>query len=366
MFIDDVLPPLLRSTEQQLDNAAEKCKIVDLQETLLELTTRLLGNVAYDMDIPASLPFGRAFGFASGVIGDRFQNPFYKIKEFIWGAPFRKAVSEVKRFGNSIVSKAVQARRAANVAKDGSKSSSPLRNNLINSLLDHIDDHRVVADAAMNFLSAGRDTTAQSLTWVFYMMMRHPRAWEQVSEELRVTFPTAGRDMSLNFEAIQSGLLPYTMAVFNETIRLFPPVPVELKECTSDTLFPDGTWLPTGSIVMWVPWAMNRSKHIWGENADDFRPERWLMWRAEGQPSTLLNKSAFEFPVFNGGPRACLGKKMAEMLALYVIASLVWNYEFTEILDEKLGGSGEGKERLSQNSLTLPMERGLPCAVRKR
>lgn len=360
------MPPLLCSTEDQLDHAANKGAIVDLQEILLELTTRLLGNVAYDMDIPASLPFGYAFSFASGVIGDRFQNPFYKIKEFIWGAPFRKAVSEVKNFGDSIVSRAVQRRQSTDVTSEDLKGSSPLRNNLINSLLDHIDDHRVVADAAMNYLSAGRDTTAQSLTWVFYMVMRHPRVEEQVLEEVRVAFPDADVVKSVNFDAIQSGVLPYTMAVFNETIRLFPPVPVELKECTASTTFPDGTWLPTGSVVMWVPWAMNRSKRIWGEDADDFRPERWLIRSTEDQTPTLLNRSAYEFPVFNGGPRACLGKKMAEMLAVYVIANLVRRYDFTELIDEKLGGSGKGKARLSQNSLTLPMEGGLPCTVQRR
>lgn len=75
-FIDNVLPRLLHSIKAQLDEAARGHTIVDLQDTLLELITRLIGNVAYDMDIPASLPFGQAFGYASGVIGDRFQNPF--------------------------------------------------------------------------------------------------------------------------------------------------------------------------------------------------------------------------------------------------------------------------------------------------
>ena len=74
-----------------------------------------------------------------------------------------------------------------------SKSPNPLRNDLINSLLDNEDNHQVVADAAMNYLSAGRDTTTQSLTWVFYMMMRHPKARMQVLEELRVSF-NVGRD----------------------------------------------------------------------------------------------------------------------------------------------------------------------------
>ena len=366
IFVDHVLPPLLRSTERQLREVAISSRPTDLQEVVLELTTRFMGNVAYDMDIPATLPFSKSFDFASGAIGDRFQNPFYRIKELIWGAPFRTAVAEVKKFGDSIVSNAVQSRDIADTGNAELKGSNPLQNNLISSLLDHIDDHRVVADAAMNYLSAGRDTTAQSLTWALYMIMRHPSVEEKLLKELRVTFPDATGGIVLNFDDIQSGILPYTMAVFNETLRLYPPVPVELKESTEATAFPDGTSLPSGSVVIWVPWSMNRSKLIWGDDADDFKPERWLTSSRDGQKPSLINKTAYEFPVFNGGPRACLGKKLAEVLAVSVLANLLWNFEFTEITSEILGGCGKGKQRRSQNSLTLPMEGGLPCIATSR
>ena len=107
--------------------------------------------------MPASLPFSKSFDFASGATGDRFQNPFWKLREFILGAPLRKAVFDVKIFGNSIVSAAIQKRKnKTGLSKtDILKNTDPLKNNLINSLLDHIDDHQIVADAAMNYLSAG-------------------------------------------------------------------------------------------------------------------------------------------------------------------------------------------------------------------
>lgn len=109
------------------------------------------------MDMPASLPFSKSFDFASGATGDRFQNPFWKLKEFILGAPLRKAIFSVRAFSNSIVSAAIQKRKGkyGSSQNDIVKGSDPLHNNLINSLLDHIDDHQVVADAAMNYLSAG-------------------------------------------------------------------------------------------------------------------------------------------------------------------------------------------------------------------
>ncbi len=111
---------------------------------------------------------------------------------------------------------------------------------------------------------------------------------------------------------------------------------------------------------------MGRSKSIWGEDADEFRPERWLVGGEEGGEMTVKSMSAFEFPVFNGGPRSCLGKRMAELLAVYVVATLVWRYEFDEVVDGKLNLGEKPGERQSQNSLTLPMAGGLPCRVRQR
>ena len=196
--------------------------------------------------------------------------------------------------------------------------------------------------------------------------MRHPEAQQKILSELYSTFAGAGDELPLSFDFVQSSHLPYIAAVFNESLRLYPPVPVELKESTAESIFPDGTCLPKGSVVMWTTWAIGRSKNIWGNDADDFRPERWLIAGEKGQSMTLKTVSAFEFPVFNGGPRACLGKKMAELLAAYVIARLVWKYDFTEVFEREVNPGQVPPERRSQNSLTLPMEGGLPCHVRRK
>lgn len=143
--------------------------------------------------------------------------------------------------------------------------------------------------------------------------------------------------------------LPYITAVFYEALRLYPPVPFELKQCEKATTLPDGTFLPKTSVVVWCTWAMNRSKLIWGEDADKFLPQRWL---EKGQ---FVSRNSFEYPVFNGGTRACLGKKMADLVAVQSIAYLALRCEFTLV---------DATERISKNSLTLPMEGGLPCYVK--
>ena len=177
----------------------------------------------------------------------------------------------------------------------------------------------------------------------------------------------------MNYETIQSNTLPYITAVFYEGLRLFPPVPFEIKQCERDSVLPDGTSLPRSAIVLWCTWAMGRSTRIWGDDTESFRPERWLEKTTamsetssrEKRPS-IITKTAFEFPVFNGGPRMCLGKKMAEFQAIYTIAVLVWNYDFRAFEDDGSSTWMIKSERRSRNSLTLPMEGGLPCYLKKR
>jgi cytochrome P450 len=306
------------------------------------------------MEMHADDTFSRAFEYASGATGERVQNPLWRVTEIFLGRRLRKSIVEVKRFGDSIVANAVKARerQKADESEHGGRTISTISGSLINSLLESIPDHKLVADAALNYLSAGRDTTAQALTWTFYLLMRHPKVVDRLRQELvSLSTITADGISSLGLSVLRPTALPYTMAVFYETLRLYPPVPVELKQCEQATTLPDGTFLPKSVIVVWCIWAMNRSRLIWGADADLFSPERWI----EG--GKLITKSAYEFPLFNGGPRTCLGKKMAEGMAAMVIARLIWDFDFEAV---------DAEERISRNSLTLPMEGGLPCYVRSR
>jgi len=178
--------------------------------------------------------------------------------------------------------------------------------------------------------------------------MRNPRAVDSIRSEIR---SIVSRQKSRDSASFLPSSMPYVTAVFYEALRFYPPVPFELKQCEQSTTLPDGTYLPKNAVLVWCTWAMNRSKLIWGDDSDEFRPERWL----EG--GNLISKTAFEFPVFNGGSRMCLGKKMAELVAVQVIATLVSKFDFQ---------ASDDKDRISKNSLTLPMDGGLPCYVKLR
>lgn len=218
--------------------------------------------------------------------------------------------------------------------------------------------------------------------------MRHPSTTSKILAELSplpsIPNPnTAPKTTNTNaLESLLPSSLPYTNAVFYESLRLYPPVPIEIKETSQRATLPDGTVLPSGAIVMYIPWAMNRCIKLWGKTAHDFLPDRWLSSSPSSSSSSSSDdshhhqkkiffankKSAYEFPVFNAGPRTCLGKKFAEVLAIAVLITLVPRYHFTLLsqVPPIPGDDAKRYERKSRNGLTLPMDGGLPCLVRRR
>lgn len=373
VLADEVLPGLLGQAARTLGAAAESGEAVDLDGGVVqELTTRLMGRTVYGMEMHAGDDFSAAFDYVSGAAAGRFQNPLWFLFEPFTGARLRAASRVIKANGAKLVSHAIAAhnkRRVASVPSSspsheapssaGEASSEKLQHisqSFLGSLFEALGTEKLVADSAQAFLSAGRDTVAQALAWTFYLLLRHPRVADRVRQMVDTAFapdeddesPTSG----FHPERLDSAAVSYITAVFYESTRLFPPLPFQLREVQQDATLPDGTFLPQGSILVWCPWAMGRSPLTWGDDADEFRPERWLDGGGRFQ-----QRSPGEFPVFHGGPRQCLGKNLAETLAVRVVATTLALYD----LEPAFKG-----DKTSRTHLTLPMDGGLEVYVKKR
>lgn len=378
------LPQYLHESVDDLKSSIGR-GVVDLQHVFHEITTKLMGKMAYNASLPtqpkfsladsqqmemhADDEFSKSFDFASGATAERFQNPLWPVTELFTGSEFRRSIAVVRDFGRRIVARAVEDRDEQGAKGNGSGSGADdseldqISGSLIQSLLEAIGDEETVADAALTYLSAGRDTTAQALTWTFYLLLQHPDVVSKIRREVQDLLTQQQEQQQQqqqrgdphstpNPTLFTPTSVPYTMAVFYETLRLYPPIPFEIRQCQEDTTLPDGTFLPRHSVLVWCLWAMQRSRRTWGGDADAFRPGRFL--DGEGR---LASRSAPEFPVFYGGARTCLGRKMAEAIAAQVIPTVAWLFDFERAF--------EGA-RVSKTSLTLPMEGGLPVWVRER
>ncbi len=160
----------------------------------------------------------------------------------------------------------------------------------------------------LNILLAGRDTTASLLGWVFYLLVRDPIRFEKLRAVILEEFGSYSSPHDLTFAKLKG--CQYLQFVINETLRLYPVVPANGRRANKDTTLPRGGG-PDGQSPIYVKkheqvgysvHVMHHRKDLWGEDAEEFRPERW-----EGR------KTDWSYLPFNGGPRICIGRKSASV-----------------------------------------------------
>ncbi|KAI9164113.1 Cytochrome P450 monooxygenase [Paramyrothecium foliicola] len=199
----------------------------------------------------------------------------------------------------------------------GEKLSSDIISTALES--GHFTDEGLV-DTMMTFLAAGHETSAAALTWTIYLLAQHADVQDRLREEIRQNVGSLADEM----DARKLDSLSYLHAVCQESLRLYAPIPFTVRAARKNTQIL-GKDVPKGTMIILCPWATNRAHELWGPDADDFNPERWMQ---PGQANSGGSKSNYAFLTFLHGPRSCIGQKfsLAELMAL--ICALVGRYKF--------------------------------------
>ncbi|KAJ8491914.1 hypothetical protein OPV22_013635 [Ensete ventricosum] len=113
-------------------------------------------------------------------------------------------------------------------------------------------------------------------------------------------------------------------------MRLYPPVVWDSKHAASDDVLPDGTRIREGDRVTYFPYGMGRMERLWGGNCLEFDYRRWLSESGE-----VVRESPFKFPVFQAGPRICLGKEMAFLKMKYIAAAVLGEFALRRVESER-------------------------------
>ena len=165
---------------------------------------------------------------------------------------------------------------------------------------------------ALGMLIAGHETTANALTWTWYLLSKHPDIERRLHAEVRDVLG----DREPTFEDLKR--LEYTEAVFEEAMRLYPPIWTQSRTAIEDDSI-DGIHIPAGRVVMLCSYAVHRNARYW-ENPEGFDPDRFL---PGGERSS--NERYSYFP-FGGGPRTCLGHRFAMLEAKVILARTAQSY----------------------------------------
>ncbi|PCH34313.1 cytochrome P450 [Wolfiporia cocos MD-104 SS10] len=254
-----------------------------------------------------------------------------------------KAQRDMRRIGMQLIAeKKADVMRASAQKKKIDNGLDGLQNRDLLTLLikanmatDLPEDHRLSDEDVLaqvpTFLVAGHETTSTATTWCLYALSHALEVQQKLREEL-LDIPTDHPTM----DELQE--LPYLDAVIRETMRVYPPVPTAARIAGIDDVIPlnepytdirgavhDGIRVEKGTAIDVPLLALHRSKELWGEDALEFRPERW-----ESIPDTVHSVPGVwsHLMTFLGGPRACIGYRFSIVEMKALVFTLVRAFEF--------------------------------------
>lgn len=323
-----------------LQEAQTKNEQLDLMKLMNRFTIQTFAEIGFGVDFNCletleDHPFQHALDRAQQILVRRFLVPqwLWKLKRWANLGSEYELKSHLKLIDNvvyDVISKSLAERnRSAGLAESTNKQSD-----IISLFLDNEKklpdgtiapfDPKFLRDITINFLGAARDSTAAAIGWFFYALTNHPEVERKLRQELWEKLPELmdGQVVAPSLDQLHG--LVYLEAVIKETMRIYPPAPNNLRVCKKSTVLSDGTFIPEGYLVAFNNYTLGRMYYIWGPDAEEFKPERWI----DETMGKLKVVSAFQFNAFSAGPRICIGMQLAMNQIKMVTSSLLSRFHF--------------------------------------
>ncbi|KAF9616646.1 hypothetical protein IFM89_030880 [Coptis chinensis] len=321
-----------------ISEAISAKKFVDIQDLFMKSTLDSIFKVGFGIELDSiygsheGTIFANAFNDTSALTLWRYVDILWTVKKY-FNVGFEATMKNNLKIIDDFIYKLI--RTKIEKVSNSDDDSSGKKEDIMSRFLElNETDPKYLRDIVLNFLNAGRDTTATTLSWFIYSLCKNPDIQEKIAQEVKdaaeVTDTTSFSEFSAKVTDDQVlEKMQYLHAALSETLRLYPAVPVDAKICFSDDTLPDGFSVKKGDMVAYQPYAMGRMKFIWGEDAEEFRPERWI-----DEDGMFHSESPFKFTAFQAGPRICLGKEFAYR-QMKIYAALLLRCFMFKLEDEK-------------------------------
>jgi len=166
---------------------------------------------------------------------------------------------------------------------------------------------------AIDLFNAGVDTSSDTVGWAMAQILRHQNVQQKIHEEMD---KVVGRSRKITVDDIPN--LPYFNAFLQENMRVIPVGPLALPHCTLSDTELGGYRIPKDTMIIPNVYALQNSPKYWGEDAKEFKPERFL----------AFDSGDVRFSPFGIGPHQCPGMRLAKLSTAQIVASLVQKYDF--------------------------------------
>lgn len=315
---------------------------LDIAHEMMRLTLAIVGKTLFDTDVEAEAD---EIGEAMTEMVELFNAlmlPFSEVLEKL-PLPQKWRFERAKRRLDATIYRMIEERRRTNGRAEG--------NDLLSMLLHARDEEgdgagmtdKQLRDEALTIFLAGHETTANALSWTWYLLSEH----SEVEERLHAEIDSVLEDGRLpTFEDVAR--LRYTEMVLAESMRLYPPA-WAIGRLSINEYKAAGYTLPLRSLVLMSPYVMHRDERYYPDPTR-FDPERWTPEAREARPQ-------FAYFPFGGGARRCIGEGFAWMEGILLIATLAQRWRLRHVPSHRVG---------LQPAITLRPKGGMPMTLRKR
>jgi cytochrome P450 len=291
---------------------------LDISQEMMRLTLAIVGKTLFDADVEAE---AQEIGAALTVVMDLFDMllmPFSELWEKL-PLPQNKRFQKARDRLDATIYRIIDERRRS-LEDHGDLLSMLLLAQDEEGQSGGMTDEQV-RDEAMTIFLAGHETTANALTWTWYLLSQNEDVEAKLHEELDQVL--AGRVPRMDDVA----RLKYTEMVFTEAMRLYPPAWAVGRLAVKEHSI-GGYVVPAGSLVLLSQYAMHRDARFFPE-PERFDPQRWTTDAREARPQ-------FSYFPFGGGPRRCIGEGFAWMEGILLIATLAQKWRMSLVPEQQV------------------------------
>ncbi|KAK3836239.1 MAG: cytochrome P450 [Linnemannia gamsii] len=345
-MVPDMIGPsecLSKMWEKRVEDAEDKSIELNVVHDLSACTLDVIGRVGFGFDFegltkPDNETVGAYNEFFSTKVPTILQFcrhfvPYYTKLPFKHNLDRMRTVQSIDRVAHQIV----QEKRAQAAVSDKDDQAKDIISILIHANDKSYDGLKLtdedLKEQIKTFIFAGHETTSGAVTWMLHILSTHPDVQRKMRQEM---LEHIGRPTDNNFKTFLSydslHALPYLNVCVKEILRIIPPVHATSRVAAQDDVIL-GYHIPKGTEIYLAPATLHKLKSVWGEDAEEFKPERWmdpssLTEEQRRTTKTVTSDMLWAYIPFLTGPRNCIGSKLSLIEMKVMLYYLLINLEY--------------------------------------